>query len=107
MNNSYTSKPKRRSFTRKYGILSRDINHDENDSDEQNLDKMSCEKGQGDEPPPSQDIWDADEYKNNWIGEEGDGDDSHISESNPFARQRLLKSKYKTCTLVRVLLFHF
>ena len=71
------------------------MNENKNDSDEQNPENMSCVEEQWDEPSPSQNIWDADEYRNSLIGEEGDGDDSYISENNPFARQRFLKLKYK------------
>ena len=77
----------------KYEIPSRDINGQENDSDEPNFEKMSFDEENWDEPTQSQDIWNAAEYKNNTLLDEDD--DTHISDNNPFAKQRLLKSKYK------------
>ena len=94
VNDLYGVKQKRKNVSQNYEIPSRDLKGNENDSDEQIPEDMSCDEETWDEPSQSQDIWYADAYRNNLINTEGD-EDSHISENNPFAKQRLLKSKYK------------
>ena len=74
-------------------IVSRDLDADENDSDEIDIDGSTfCDEKEWKEPTQSQDMWDAQSYNDN-IAEDND---HHISENNPFAKQRLLKSRYKS-----------
>ena len=94
VNELYGAKQKRKNVPQDYDIPSRDLKGNENDSDEQIPEDMSCDEETWDEPPQSQDVWHADAYRNNLMNTEGD-EGSRISENNPFAKQRLLKSKYK------------
>ena len=94
VNELYGVKQKRKNVSQNYEIPSRDLKGNENDSDEQIPEDMSCDEETWDEPSQSQDVWHADAYRNNLMNTEGD-EDSRISENNPFAKQRLLKSKYK------------
>ena len=76
------------------GIVSRDVNGDENDSDEIDIDGNTfCDnEKEWEEPTQSQDMWHAQSYNDNIV----EDNDQHISENNPFAKQRLLKSRYKS-----------
>lgn len=71
-------------------IPSRDLHGEANDSDgmgeEVKLDHTSYE-----DISPTQNSWDADE-----LLDMDEGENHNISENNPFAKQRILKSKYKS-----------
>lgn len=74
-------------------IISRDLNGEENDSDEIDFDGNTLsDEREWEEPTQSQDTWHAGSYHDNIV----EGNDNHISENNPFAKQRILKSKYKS-----------
>ena len=79
VNDLYGVKQKRRNVSQNYEIPSRDLKGNENDSDEQIPEDMSCDEETWDEPSQSQDVWHADAYRNNLMNTEGD-EDSHISE---------------------------
>ena len=95
VNELYGVKQKRRNVFQNHEIPSRDLMGNKNDSDEEIPEDTCCNEETWDEPPQSQDIWHANAYRNNLLNNNGADEDSHISENNPFAKQRLLKSKYK------------
>ena len=95
VNDLYGVKQKRRNVSQNYEIPSRDLKGNKNDSDEEIPEDMCCDEETWDEPSQSQDIWHANAYRNNLLNDNVADKDSHISENNPFAKQRLLKSKYK------------
>lgn len=71
-------------------IPSRDLNGEGNDSDEMHED-VKPDNDPFDDISPAQDVWNLDED----LLEIDRDEKQNISENNPFAKQRILKSKYK------------